>query len=96
MPASRSEPTRRKNIFFIEPCPKHKNSCHLEVAIKVPSHSERRSANPLPGNPDLKLRRGQLKPSPSFKTQFQGRLLQDTVPKRTQQHRVEITSLRLQ
>jgi hypothetical protein len=35
MPAGRSEPTRRKNIFFMAPCPKHENSCHLRVATKV-------------------------------------------------------------
>ena len=35
MPLVRSEPTRRKNIFFMAPCPKHETSCHLRGAIKV-------------------------------------------------------------
>lgn len=34
----------RRNIFFIEPWPKQENSCHLEAATKVLSHSERRNA----------------------------------------------------
>lgn len=41
-----SESTRR-NIFFIGPWPKHENSCHLEAATKVLSHSGRSSVSLL-------------------------------------------------